>query len=121
MARLIDDLCAYLADNKHRFSTRSRIAEAIHYALVHWGGLTRILHDGRMELDSNIVERSIHPVALTKRNSLFAGTGQGAGHWAVASLLETSRLNGTDPLKWLASTLNRLAQGSENHVGGLTP
>jgi transposase len=49
------------------------IAEHIRYALNHWDGLTRFLDDGRIELDTNIVERSIRPLVLNRKNALFAG------------------------------------------------
>ena len=49
------------------------IAEKIRYGLTRWEGFTRFLDDGRVEIDSNIVERSIRPIALTPKNALFAG------------------------------------------------
>src|SRR6516164_6699401 len=57
----------------------------------HWDGLTRFLDDGRIELDTNIVERSIRPLVLNRKNALFAGHDQGAENWAcIASLIETA-------------------------------
>ena len=50
-----------------RVSQKSPIADAIRYALNHWHGLIRFLDDGRIDLDSNIVERSMRPQALTKK------------------------------------------------------
>ncbi|MFG1379836.1 IS66 family transposase, partial [Xanthobacter autotrophicus] len=71
-------------------SQKTKLAEAIRYALSRWQGLTLFLDDGRIELDNNIVERSIRPLALTRKNALFAGSDAGAEHWAViASLVET--------------------------------
>jgi transposase len=52
--------------------------EAIRYALSRWEGLTRFLDDGRIEIDNNIVERSIRPIALNRKNALFAGSDGGA-------------------------------------------
>jgi hypothetical protein len=81
-----------------RVSAKATIAEDIRYALNHWDGLTRFLDDGRIELDTNIVERSIRPIVLNRKNALFAGHDQGAENWAcVASLIETAKLNGVDP------------------------
>jgi hypothetical protein len=63
------------------------------------GGLTRFMDDGRIELDNNTVERSIRPIALNRKNALFAGSDGGAEHWAtIASLIETCKLNDIDPL-----------------------
>ena len=61
-----------------RVSTKSVIAEVIRYGLNHWDGLVRFLDDGRIELDTNIVERSIRPIVLNRKNALFAGHDQGA-------------------------------------------
>lgn len=56
------------------------------------------MDDGRVEIDSNTVERSIRPLALTRKNALFAGSDGGAEHWAViASLVETCKLNRVEP------------------------
>ncbi len=90
-------------------SAKSPIAEAIRYGLNHWDGLARFLDDGRIELDTNIVERSMRPVALTRKNALFAGHDDGAENWAcIASLIETCKLNGIDPQAYLADVLVRL-------------
>ena len=82
------------------------------YALTRWTGLSRFLDDGRIELDSNTVERSIRPLALNRKNALFAGSDDGGDHWAViASMIETCKLSGINPQTWLADTLTRLAAG----------
>lgn len=92
-----------------RVSGKSPIAKAIRYGLSHWEGLTRFPDDGRIDLDSNIVERSMRPQALTRKNALFAGHDDGAQNWAiVASLIETCKLNGIDPYTYLADILARL-------------
>ena len=88
---------------------RSRTAEAIRYALKLWSGLSIFLEDGQVEIDSNVVERSIRPIALNRKNALFAGSDQGGVHWGViASLIETCKLNAVDPQAYLAATLTRL-------------
>src|ERR1700720_480897 len=80
-------------------SQKSKLATAIRYALSRWEGLTRFIDDGRIELDNNTVERSIRPIALNRKNALFAGSDGGAEHWAtIASLIETCKLNYFDPL-----------------------
>jgi transposase len=92
-----------------RVSAKATIAEDIRYALNHWDGLTRFLDDGRIELDTNIVERSIRPLVLNRKNALFAGHDQGAENWAcVASLIETCKLNGVDPQAYLTDVLTKL-------------
>ena len=106
---IIDDLRAWFDTTLAKLPRRSRTAEAIRYALKLWSGLTVFLDDGRVEIDSNIVERSIRPIALSRKNALFAGSDQGGVHWGViASLIETCKLNAIDPQAYLASTLTRL-------------
>ena len=70
------------------------------------------LEDGRLELDTNTVERTIRPVALGRRNALFAGSDGGARHWAIAaSLVASAKLNGVEPLAWLTDVLERMVSG----------
>ena len=92
-----------------RVSGKSLTAEAIRYALHHWDGLARFLDNGRIELDTNIVERGIRPVVLNRKNALFAGHDQGAENWAcIASLIETCKLNGVDPQAYFTDVLTKL-------------
>src|SRR3954462_1211844 len=88
---IVDALHAWLTVQLARVSGKSGLAEAIRYALRHWQGLVLFLEDGRLELGTHSVERAIRPVALGRKNSLFAGSEGGARHWAiVASLVETA-------------------------------
>jgi transposase len=70
------------------------------------------LEDGRLELDTNVIERALRPIALGRKNALFAGSDGGARHWAiVASLVTTAKLNGVEPLAWLTDVLERMVSG----------
>lgn len=94
-----------------KVSGKSKTAEAIRYALTRREALERFLTDGRIEIDSNIVERAIRPQTITRKNSLFAGSEGGGRTWAtVATLLQTAKMNNVDPLAWLSQTLTRIAQ-----------
>jgi transposase len=96
-------------------SQKSKLADAIRYALSRWAGLGLFLDDGRVEIDSNVVERSIRPLALTRKNALFAGSDGGAEHWAVlASLIETCKLIGVEPQAYLADVITRIVAGHPN-------
>lgn len=87
----------------------------IRYTLSHWDGLTRFVEDGRIEIDSNIVERSVRPLALNRKNALFAGSDGGGEHWAViASLVETCKLNAVDPQAYLADAITKIVNGHPN-------
>ena len=90
-------------------SSKAPIADEIRYGLNHWDGLIRFLDDGRIELDTNIVERGIRPIVLNRKNALFAGHDEGAENWAcIASLIETCKLNGVDPQAYFADVLSKL-------------
>jgi transposase len=106
---VLDDLRAWLDAQLAKVPRRARIAEAIRYALKLWSGLRLFLDDGRIEIDTNVVERAIRPIALNRKNALFAGSDQGGVHWGViASLIETCNLNAVDPQVYLADVLTRL-------------
>jgi len=106
---LVLALKAWLEHQLTRVSAKASIADEIRYGLNHWDGLIRFLDDGRIELDTNIVERGIRPIVLNRKNALFAGHDEGAENWAcIASLIETCKLNGVDPQAYFADMLNRL-------------
>ena len=102
----------WLQAHQGRVSAISDLAVAIRYALRHWTGLTVFLDDGRVEMDTNVVERAIRPVALNRKNALFAGSDGGARHWAIAmTLIQTAKLNGVEPMAWLTDVLERIVSG----------
>jgi len=87
---LVDALRVWFEAQIAKLPARGPMAEAIRYALNHWDGLRRFLEDGRIEIDSNSIERAMRPVSLSRKNSLFAGSDQGGENWAcLASLIET--------------------------------
>ena len=95
-----------------RVSGNAEIAEELRYGLNHWDGLTRFLDDGRIDLDTNIVERGIRPIAE---------------NWAcVASLVETCKVNDVDPQTYFAdvlasSSLSGPSRASTNSCPGPGP
>jgi len=120
---IVDDLRQYLDARNRQVSAKSKLGEAIRYAITRWDGLSCFLDDGRVDLDSNTVERSIRPLALNRKNALFAGSDEGGDNWAViATLIENCKLSGINPHTWLTDTLARLANGHPaNAVGELMP
>jgi transposase len=112
---LVDALEPWLRTKLGLIGQKSKLAEAIRYALSRWERLTRFVDDGRIELDNNTVERSIRPIALNRKNALFAGSDGGAEHWAtIASLIETCKLNDVDPLAYLTDVLTKIVNDHPN-------
>src|SRR5260370_12520105 len=114
---LMAELKMRLTEVVKDISSTSPRAEAINYTLGHWDGLNVFLTDGRVEVDTNTVERSMRPIALGRKNSLFSGSEGGAESWAIlASLLNTAKLNGLDPQTYLCDVLQRIGSGrTKNH------
>lgn len=111
-APLVAELEIWLRAQLNRVSRGAKLAEAIRYGLRHWQGLRQFLEDGRVEMDSNTVEREIRPVAVTRKAALFAGSEGGGETWAIATtLIRTAILNDVDPQAWLADVLERMVTG----------
>jgi transposase len=109
---IVEAFHAWLEEQQARVSAASGLKDAIRYALRHWSGLLTFLDDGRVEMDTNIVERAIRPIALNRKNALFAGSDGGARHWAIAmTLITTAKLNGIDPMAYLTNVLERMVSG----------
>jgi transposase len=120
---ILEALEPWLREKLAIISRKSKLADAIRYALHRWTGLTLLLEDGTIEIDSNVVERSIRPLALNRKNALFAGSDKGAEHWAViASLVETCKLNTIEPTAYLADVISRIASGHpQSRIDELLP
>lgn len=111
-ATIVRDLFTLWQVTLPRVSGKSKLAEALRYAISRRDVFERFLTDGSVELDSNIVERAIRPQAIIRKNSLFAGSDGGGRTWAtVATLLQTAKMKAVDPQAWLTQTLERLANG----------
>jgi transposase len=113
----------WLAHHRARVAAKSPLSEALKYIAKYWEGLLLFLTDGRIEIDNNSVERTIRPIALNRKNSLFAGHDAGAENWAtIASLIETCKLNAVDPQTYLAATLTAIVKGhKQSQIDGLLP
>ena len=89
----IVDFETWLTHHRARVSAKSPLGEALKYIAKYWAGPCRFLVDGRIEMDSNAVERTIRPITLNRKNALFAGHDAGAENWAtIAPLVETCKL-----------------------------
>jgi hypothetical protein len=109
---LVNAMKVWLETQLIHIPPRSGLADAIRYALSRWSALGRFLDDGRIELDTNTVERAIRPIALGRKNHLFAGSDGGAARWAtVCSLITTAKLNDVEPFAYLKDVLRRMSNG----------
>ena len=121
---LIEAMHDWLTAQLPRISKGSDLAKAMRYTLRHWVGLTLFLDDGRIELDTNTVEREIRRIPLGRKNALFAGNDTGAEHWAlIATLIASAKLNDVEPLAYLPDILERIVSGrtKATEIGRLLP
>ena len=100
----------------------SASAKALDYSLKRWVALTRYLEDGAVPIDNNQIENLIRPWALGRSNWLFAGSLRaGKRAAAVMSLIQSARLNGHDPYRYLKDILERLPTQRASRIGELLP
>jgi len=122
-APLVAAFGEWLQAKRLRISAKSRLGEKMTYIHRQWDGLQTFLTDGRVEIDSNAVENLIRPIALTRKNALFAGHDEGARNWGqIASLIATAKINGVEPFAYLKATLEAIAAGHPaNRIDELLP
>jgi hypothetical protein len=120
---IIAAFALWLTQSRARVSSKSPTGEALKYIAKYWDGLCLFLTDGRIELDNNPVERTIRPIALNRKNALFAGHDAGAQNWAIiASLIETCKLYGIEPNGYLSGVLTAIAGGhKQTDINELLP
>jgi transposase len=122
-APLAETFGTWLQAQRLRVSAKSRLGEKLAYIHRHWNGLQTFLTDGRVEIDSNKVENLVRPIALNRKNALFAGHDEGGRAWGrIASLIETAKVNGVEPFAYLKSTLEAIAAGHpQTRIDDLLP
>ncbi|MPZ12602.1 MAG: IS66 family transposase [Kiloniellaceae bacterium] len=120
---LVEELGIWIHAQRDRLSRKSAMGVALGYLVNHWEGLRVFLDDGRVEMDTNPVENLIRPLALTRKNALFAGHDEGARGWArLASLIATCKLNGVEPFAYMKATLEAIAAGHpQSRIDELLP
>ena len=113
-------------DEEDKFSPevlpKSSIGQAITYTLGLWNRLTRYIDNGQVEIDNNLIENSIRPVAIGRKNYLFAGSHEAAQQAAIIySFLGTCKINNIEPYGWLKNTLQRIPDQSIQKLDELLP
>ena len=119
---VLKNLHQWFKENMQVGNPKSPIRTAIHYSLQRWEKLMIYASDGRLEIDNNLVENSIRPVALGKKNYLFAGSHEAAKRAAmIYSLLGTCKLKGVEPFAWLKNVFEVLPDWKFNRLEELLP
>ncbi len=119
---LLTDLFEWLFTTRKRVADGSALAKAIDYSLKRWPALIRYADSGDLPIDNNPVENAIRPIAIGKKNWLFAGSERaGKRAAAIQSLIGTARLNGLDPAAWLRDTLEKLPTWRNSRIHELLP
>ena len=119
---VLTDLHDWLQKTRLLIAPNSATAKAIDYSLKRWPALTRYAETGDLPIDNNPVENSIRPIALGKKNWLFAGSERAGQRAAVIqTLLGTAKLNGLDPAAWLRDTLEKLPTWPNSRIDELLP
>lgn len=119
---MADELHAWLTQQRQRVPNGSATARAIDYSLKRWTALTHYLSDGQVPIDNNWIENRIRPIALGRKNWLFAGSLRaGKRAAAIMSLVQSAKLNGHEPLQYLKDVLTRLPTQPASRVGELLP
>lgn len=101
---------------------RSAIGKALAYSIERWNRLSLYAQDGMLNIDNNPVENSIRPVAVGRKNYLFAGSHEAAQRSAILySLLGTCKMHGLEPYQWLKKVLEAIADHPINRIHELLP
>ncbi|MBD2713256.1 IS66 family transposase [Limnospira platensis] len=119
---IMDEFKQWLDENSGVGVPKSSIREAINYTLGLWPRLERYLKHGEVEIDNNLIENTIRPIALGRKNYLFAGSHDAAQNAAmIYSFMATCKLNNIDPAKWLVKVLSEINETKTSDLHKLLP
>jgi transposase len=119
---VLQELEKWMKEQLPEVLPKSSIGQAMAYTLDLWTRLTRYIDSGQVEIDNNLIENSIRPVALGRKNYLFAGSHEAAQQAAmIYSFLGTCKINNVEPYSWLKETLNRIPDQSIQKLDELLP
>lgn len=119
---VLKELECWLKHHVKQVFPKSAIGKAIKYSLKIWPRLNSYTDYGHCEIDNNLVENDIRPVALGRKNYMFAGSHQAAQNAAmIYSFLGSCKLNGVEPFQWLKDTLERIPDCKMNDLESLLP
>jgi transposase len=118
----LNELHSWMTEQYRAVTPKSPIGKALEYSLKRWKELTLFTTDGTLEIDNNKIENEIRPIALGRKNFLFAGSHESAQRIAmIYSLLASCRSNEIDPMQWLTNVLEELPNRTVNNIEDLLP
>jgi hypothetical protein len=121
-ARLLTELKTFLEAGLTRLSRASELAKACRYSLRRWEALVRYTTDGRLEMTNNAAERAIRPLAIGRKNWLFAGSDTGGERAALMyTIIETAKLSGLNVEAYLADVIERIGGHPASRIDELLP
>jgi len=119
---ILQELEEWLIKNQTQTTPQSAIGKAIAYTTNIWPKLKAYINGGEYEIDNNLIENAIRPLALGRKNYLFAGSHKAAQHAAMFySFFATCKINDVEPLAWLTDVLNRIQEHKANKLDELLP
>ncbi len=119
---ILEAMGQWMKEQYIQTTPKSAIGKALAYSIERWQRLTMYAHNGMLNIDNNPVENSIRPVALGRKNYLFAGSHEAAQRSAMLySLLGTCKMHGIEPYTWLHNTLEKIASHPINRISELLP
>jgi transposase len=119
---ILEDMEKYMLDQKDKVLPKSSIGIAFNYALTIFDNMKRYTQDGRFQIDNNLTENAIRPLAIGRKNYLFAGSHEAAQSYAMFySFFATCKANNLNPANWLIDVLNRINEHKANKLDELLP
>lgn len=100
-----------------RGDTANLFLKAVRYAVNEWEAVSRYVQNGKAEIDNNTAERMMKPICMGRKNYLFCGSELGAKNASMLySIIETCKMNGLRPVKYIAEILTKLTAGETNYM-----
>ena len=119
---VLTELKSWMLENYKSVLPKSTMGQALHYSLERFDKLMIYACDGKLEIDNNLVENAIRPLAIGRKNYLFAGSHNGARRAAMLySLIGTCKINNVNPFEWLRLTLDKIPVYPVNRLHELLP
>ena len=119
---ILNEFGKWISEQVKQVLPKSRIGKAMLYSINRWDGLSEYLQDGLLEIDNNLIENLIRPVALGRKNYLFAGSHKGAARGAMMySFFANCKLHQVNPYPWLRYVLEHIMSTKYNQIRDLYP